>query len=114
MELSEEQWELIKDIVPGKEGDPGRHGQDNRLFVNAILYVIKTGIGWRKLPEKYGKWSSVWKRFDRWCKRGTWSLIFDQIKPEVQDTVSVDSTTVRVHQEGTRYIKKLQRFGIDR
>ncbi len=59
-ELSEEQWEAIRDRLPGKVGDPGRTAADNRLFVNAVLYVARTSIPWRDLPERLGHWNSVW------------------------------------------------------
>ena len=64
--LTDEQWERIQDLLPGKVGDPGRSGKDNRLFVDAVLYVAKTGVPWRDLPERFGHWNSVWRRFDRW------------------------------------------------
>ncbi|MCA9076588.1 MAG: transposase [Planctomycetaceae bacterium] len=60
----------MNDLIPGKEGDPGRTGEDNRRFVNAVLFVQKTGIPWDDLPERYDKPNSVWKRFDRWCANG--------------------------------------------
>jgi len=75
-ELTDEQWETVKDLLPGKAGDPGRTAEDNRLFVNAVLFVLRTGIPWAELPERYGKWNSVWKRFDRWCAKGIWKQIF--------------------------------------
>ncbi len=53
-ELTDTQWNAIKDLIPGKQGDPGRTGQDNRLFVNAVVYVARTGIPWMDLPERYG------------------------------------------------------------
>ena len=72
--LTDEQWDRIKDLLPGKQGDSGRSGKDNRLFVDAVLFVAKTGIPWRDLPERFGKWNSVWRRFDRWCENGVWEL----------------------------------------
>ena len=67
--LTDAQWERIKDLLPGRDGDPGRTAADNRLFVNAVLYILKTGIPWEDLPSRFGKPNSVWKRFDRWCAR---------------------------------------------
>lgn len=74
-ELTDEQWDRLKDHLPGKAGDPGRSGADNRLFVNAVLYVLKTGIPWEDLPERLGKPNSVWKRYDRWCASGVWERV---------------------------------------
>ena len=72
-ELTDSQWQAIESLLPGRIGDPGRTAVDNRLFVNAILFVAKTGIPWRDLPERFGKWNSVWRRFDRWCAAGVWA-----------------------------------------
>ena len=75
-ELSETQWNAIQDFLPGKASDSGRTAADNRLFVNAVLFVLKTGIPWDDLPERFGKPNSVWKRFDRWCAKGVWQSVF--------------------------------------
>ena len=77
--LTDEQWDRIKDLLPGKQGDSGRSGKDNRLFVDAVLFVAKTGIPWRDLPERFGKWNSVWRRFDRWCENGVWELLMQEL-----------------------------------
>lgn len=101
-ELSDNQWEAIKDLLPGKEGDPGRSAADNRLFVNAVLFVLKTGIPWADLPERYGKHNTVWRRFDRWCANGVWEKVFralgeEELEEELAE-VHLDSTTVKAHQ----------------
>ncbi len=98
-ELTDEQWERIHDHLPGKAGDPGRTAADNRLFVNAVLYVLKTGIPWDDLPERFGKPNSVWKRYDRWCASGVWprvakALDDDDDEPE---ELQLDSTSVKAH-----------------
>lgn len=67
-ELTDAQWVLIEPHLPGRQGDRGRTGANNRLFVDAVVYVARTGIPWRDLPERFGPWNSVWRRFDRWCK----------------------------------------------
>jgi transposase len=67
-ELSDAQWQRIADLLPGKPGDRGRSGADNRLFVNAVLWVLRSGAWWQDLPERYGKWKTVHKRFTRWAK----------------------------------------------
>ena len=100
-ELSDEQWDLIRDLVPGKEGDPGRTGRDNRLFVNAIVWIARTGAPWRDLPERFGKWNSVFKRFRRWCVNGVWQSIGTALGLEDEfESLMLDSTVVRVHQHG--------------
>ena len=77
--LTDAQWDRIQNLLPGKEGDPGRSGSDNRRFVDAILFILKTGVPWRDLPERFGKWNSVWKRFGRWCKRGVWQGVAKEL-----------------------------------
>jgi transposase len=68
--ISADNWERIKDLLPGKETDPGATAKDNRLFLDAVLWSAKTGAPWRDLPERFGHWNSVWKRFNRWAHKG--------------------------------------------
>ncbi|MDZ5762019.1 IS5 family transposase domain protein [Candidatus Cyrtobacter comes] len=74
-DLRDDQWEIIKDILPGKSGDRGRRGYDNRGFIRAVMCVARTGGPWRALPVEYGKWPTVHKRFIRWAKAGIWQMI---------------------------------------
>ena len=67
--LTDQQRERIKDLLPGNPAEPDRIPADNRLFVDAILFEAKTGTPWRDLPERFGKWNSVWRRIERWCVR---------------------------------------------
>jgi putative transposase len=97
-ELSETQWEAIREMVVGKVTDPGRTGEDNRRFVNAVLYVARTGIPWRDLPERYGHWNSVWRRFDRWCANGVWTKIAAVLGEPDLEELHLDSTSLKVHQ----------------
>ena len=69
-EIADEYWERIKGFLPGQVADPGVTASDNRLFVNAVLWIAKTGAPWRDLPERFGNWNSVWRRFDRWSAKG--------------------------------------------
>jgi len=71
-ELSEAQWHRIEALLPGKAGDPGRSGGDNRRFVDGVLWVLRSGAHWHDLPERYGKWKSVHTRFSRWARNGVW------------------------------------------
>src|SRR4028118_502705 len=74
-ELTDAQWAKVEHLLPGKKSDPGRTAADNRLFVDAVVFVLKTGIPWADLPARYGKPDTVYKRFDRWCARGVWETI---------------------------------------
>ena len=96
-ELSDAQWEAIRDELPGKAGDPGRTAEDNRLFVNAVLYVANTGVPWPDLPERFGKPNTVWKRFDRWCRSGVWERLAAVLGDPDLTELQLDSTTVKAH-----------------
>jgi putative transposase len=99
-ELSQAQWERIALMLPGKVSDPGRTGVDNRLFVNGCLWVLRSGAHWRDLPERYGKWKTLHKRFTRWAKAGVWDEVFASlIKDRDNRYLMLDSTLVRAHQQ---------------
>lgn len=98
--LTDAQWERIKHLLPGKEEDCGVTAKDNRLFVDGVLWILRTGAPWRDLPERYGKWNSVYQRFGRWAKAGVWQMIFQDLALEDVDVsaLMIDSTIVRAHQ----------------
>ena len=99
-ELSDVQWQRICELIPGKAGDPGRTGRDNRLFVNGVLWVLRSGAHWHDLPLRYGKWKSVHKRFTRWAKAGVWERIFSALTADPDnDYLMLDSSLVRAHQQ---------------
>jgi transposase len=98
-ELSDEQWLQIEPHLPGRDGDPGRTGDDNRLFMNAVVWIARTGAPWRDLPERYGNWNSVFQRFNRWCKNGVWERALKALggDPDLEDLL-LDSSIIRAHQ----------------
>lgn len=99
-ELSNEQWIRIEHLLPGKKGDPGRTGDDNRLFVNAVLWVLRSGARWSDLPERYGKYKSVHKRFTRWAQNGVWERVFESLTGDPDNQyLMLDTTLVRAHQQ---------------
>jgi transposase len=77
--LTDWQWDRIKHLVAGKSGDRGRTGTDNRRFVEAVLWLARTGATWRELPPQFGKWNSVFRRFSRWAKRGVWDRVWNAL-----------------------------------
>ena len=100
--LSDEQWKRIAPLLPGKEGDPGRSGRDNRLFLEAVLWLVRAGAPWRDLPPHFGKWGSVWKRFRRWAEKGIFERIFNELSADPDFEYGlVDGTIVKVHRHGT-------------
>ena len=105
-EIKDEDWERIKAMLPGQPGDPGVTAKDNRLFINAALWIAKTGAPWRDLPERFGLWGSVHKRFDRRAKKGAWERIFEALQDPDLEWLIIDSTVVRAHQHAAGAEKK--------
>lgn len=100
--LSDSMWERVAPHLPGKPGDPGRLGADNRLFMEAVLWMARVGAPWRDLPEGFGRWNSVFRRFRRWAKKGVFERLFAVLSDEPDlEYAMVDGTIVRVHQHGT-------------
>ena len=99
-ELCDAQWRQIEALLPGKAGDPGRTGADNRLFVNGVLWVLRSGAHWQDLPERYGKWKTVHKRFTRWARAGVWEKVFASLTDAPDNQyLMLDTTLVRTHQQ---------------
>jgi transposase len=114
--LTDGEWQRIESLIPGKKGDKGRHGADNRLFVDAVLWLVRAGAPWRDLPEEFGKWNSVFKRFRRWAKKGVWKRLFTELgeNPDLEYLI-IDSTIVRAHQHAAGAQKggpKMRRSGV--
>ena len=106
-DLRDDQWERIKDSLPGKAGDPGRTAVDNRRFISAVMWVARNGAVWRALPAAYGKWSSTHKRFMRWAKAGVWQMIFNTLAVDADtEWIMIDSTIIRAHQHAAGARKK--------
>ncbi len=99
-ELSASQWRKIEGILPGRKGSVGVTAKDNRLFVNGVLWVLRSGAHWKHLPAYYGNWKSVHKRFTRWSRSGVWERIFDLLLADPDNSyIMIDSTVVRAHQQ---------------
>ena len=108
MQLNRDQFGLIKHLLPKQRGNVAI---DNLTVLNAILYVAVNGCTWRGLPTKYGRWHTVYTRMSRWAKAGVLDRVFEElqvlnilrVKIEV---VSIDSTSIKVHPDGTGALKK--------
>jgi transposase len=100
--LNDVQWERIAPLLAGKPGDPGRSGADNRRFLEAVLWVARTGSPWRDLHPEFGLWNSIFRRFRRWAKKGVFEKVFNALSGEPDfEYAMIDGTIVRVHQHGT-------------
>ena len=97
-EILLDKWLRIEPLLPGQRGGHGGVARDNKLFLNAVWYVAKTGIAWRDLPERFGKWDTVYHRYNEWCKKGVWRRIFDAVQDPDLEWLMIDSTVIRAHQ----------------
>ncbi len=104
--ISDADWDRINDLLPGRPGQPGWVAKDNRLFLDAVLWIAKTGAPWRDLPERFGKWNSVWKRFDRWARKGVWQQVFTALQDPDLEWLILDATVIRAHQHAAGARKK--------
>jgi transposase len=105
--LRDDQWERIKDILPGRKGTVGVTAKNNRLFVDAVLYRYRAGVPWRDLPERFGLWKTVHKRFSRWAVSGVWQNLFNHLSSDADNEYAIiDSTIVRAHQHSAGAKKK--------
>ena len=100
--LRDGQWERTAPHIIGDERTRGSSGRDNRLFVEAVLWLVRTGVPWRDLPEDFGPWNSVFRRFSRWSRKGVWRRIFAALSDDPDfEYLIVDSTIVRAHQHAS-------------
>jgi transposase len=99
--LTDAQWAKMEPHCLGKPGDAGRSGTNNRLFVEAVLWIARTGSPWRDLPPYFGKWNTVFKRFRDWVKADIFKRLFDAVSDEPDmEYAMVDATIVKVHRHG--------------
>ena len=108
-DLSDEEWALLEPLMP-KARKSAR--ADDRRIMNAIFYVLRTGMPWRDLPERYGPYTTAYNRFNRWSQRGVWRRVFDRLASKSRDSLYlIDSTIVKAHRaasgaKGGRKIKR--------
>ena len=95
--IADADWDRIKGLLPGRPGQHGGVARDNRRFIDAVLYVARTGIPWEDLPPRLGNWNSQWRRFDRWAQAGRWDPILAALRDPDLDVLVLDSTAVRAH-----------------
>lgn len=107
--LRDDQWNKIKDLLPGRKETVGVTAKDNRLFIDAVLYRYRAGIAWRDLPERFGDYRVIHTRHTRWSRCGVWEEIFMRFAQDTDNEYAmIDSTIVRAHQHsaGARRDKK--------
>jgi transposase len=100
-ELTDKEWERLRPLLPPRRGRRSLKGE--RRFISAVYWLTRTGCPWRDLPRRYGKWKSVYNRFNNWSKRGTWERLFKvvQVDPDPpvprEDASILDGSNVRAH-----------------
>jgi transposase len=100
--IGDEMWERIAPHLPGKASDRGVTAGDNRLFLEAVLWRVRTGSPWRDLPDVFGNWNSVFQRFRRWALKGVFERLFEAISDEPDlEYALIDGTIVSVHQKAS-------------
>ncbi len=99
---TDEVWARLEPHLPGKKSDSGVTGKDNRLFLEAVLWRVRTGLPWRDLPTGSGNWNSVFRRFRRWAKGGVSECLFKEMRGEPDfEYALIDGTIVQAHQKAS-------------
>jgi transposase len=97
-DINDRVWNLLESNLPGRKGTWGGIAKDNRQFVNAVFWVLRTGAPWRDLPPDYGHWSNTHRRFIRWRDAGIWEKLLEQLvdSPDFE-WLMIDASHIKVH-----------------
>ena len=97
-DISDSVWDLLKPHLPGRVGAWGGQAKDNRQFINAVFWILRTGAPWRDLPPDYGCWSNTHRRFIRWRDKGMWEKLLEKLVNEPDfEWLMIDSSHSKVH-----------------
>jgi transposase len=112
-ELTDQQWEQLAPLLPSERPPSGQPNRDHRMILNGIVWRLCTGVPWRDLPERYGKWQTVYSRFRRWQAAGVWARVLRAVQAaadargELDWTLHfVDGSVIRAHQHAAGARKK--------
>ena len=101
-DISDKVWNLLEPHLPGRSGHVGRPASDNRLFINAVFWILRTGAPWRDLPPDYGHWKNVHRRFCRWRDKGIWEKLLEILVDEPDyEWIMIDASHIKVHPHAT-------------
>lgn len=101
-DISDEIWSRLEPHLPGRVGSWGRIAQDNRRFINAVFWIIRTGLPWRDLPPDYGDWKNTHRRLSRWRDKWTWAKILEiLIKDPDYEWLMIDENHCKVHPDAS-------------
>ena len=97
-DISDRMWTLLQPHLPGRKGSSGRNARENRQFINAVFWILRTGAPWRDLPPYYGDWKNTHRRFCRWRDKGVWEKLFNLFvqNPDFE-WLMIDSSYIKVH-----------------
>ena len=97
-DISDRVWELLEPHLPGREGTRGVTARDNRCFLNAVFWILRTGAPWRDLPPDYGDWKNTHRRFCRWRDAGVWERLLEILISEPDfEWLMIDASHIKVH-----------------
>ena len=98
-DISDKLWNKIEKVLPGRKGSTGRPAMDNRKFLNAVFWILRTGAPWRDLPPEFGDWKNTHRRFSRWRDKGIWEKILTEVTLDYDtEWIMIDSTYCKCHQ----------------
>ena len=101
-DIDDHAWAIIEPLLPGQKGQWGGIAQDNRRFINAVFWILRTGSPWRDLPPDYGGWKNTHRRFCRWRDKGVWERLLEAVIDEPDfEWLMIDASHVKVHHDGT-------------
>ena len=111
-DISDPTWILLEPHLKGRKGTWGGNARDNRQFINAVFWILRTGAPWRDLPPSYGHWKNTHRRFCRWRDAGEWERLLEVLvnKPDYQ-WLMIDATHIKVHPHGTGAVGGNQDMG---
>jgi len=112
-DITDHVWSLLESHLPGQSGQWGGIAKDNRLFINAVFWILRTGSPWRDIPPDYGDWKNVHRRFCRWRDKGIWEKLLEVLVKEPDyEWLMIDATHVKVHADGTGAVGGNQDMGL--
>ena len=112
-DITDKVWAVLEPHLSGQKGQWGGIADDNRRFINAVFWILRTGAPWRDLPPDYGKWNTVQRRFCRWRDKGIWENILEALVDELDlEWLMIDASHIKVHSHGTGAVGGNQDMGM--
>ncbi len=101
-DISDRLWTILEPLLPGRVGSWGGVAADNRRFINAVIWILRTGAPWRDLPSAYGDWKNTHRRFCRWRDKGHWEKMLEKLMADPDfEWLMIDASHVKAHQHAS-------------